>query len=44
MIRRVAAGLVLLVGAFWLASPFALGYSDKTAAVDDLTGDFARSF
>ncbi len=44
MIRRIAAGLVLLVGAFWLVSPFALGYSGKTAAVDDMTGDFRPVF
>ncbi|GAA1162922.1 hypothetical protein [Nocardioides aquiterrae] len=44
MIRRIAAGLVLLVGAFWLVSTFALGYSGKTAAVDDMTGDFRPVF
>lgn len=44
MIRRIAAVLVLLTGAFWLVSPFALGYSDKTAAVGDLTDDFRPVF
>lgn len=44
MIRRIAAGLVMLVGAFWLVSPFALGYASKTAAVDDMTGDFRPVF
>lgn len=44
MIKRVALGLVFMVGAFWLISTFALGYPAKTQAVDNLTNSFRPVF
>jgi hypothetical protein len=44
MIKKTALGLILLVGLYWLVSTFALGFPEKTKAVDGLTDDFRPVF
>jgi hypothetical protein len=44
LIKRIALGLVLAVGSFWLISTFALGYPGKTQAIDNLTNSFRPAF
>jgi hypothetical protein len=44
VIRRVSLAVVIIVGAFWVASALALDYPAKTQAVDDLTNSFRPAF
>jgi len=44
MTKRIALGLVLIVGLFWLVSTFALGYPAKTQAVGRLTNSLRPVF
>lgn len=44
MVRKMSLVLIVLVGAFWVASALALDYPKKTQAVDNLTNSFRPAF
>lgn len=44
VVRKISLVLIIVVGAFWVASALALDYPKKTQAVDNLTNSFRPAF
>jgi hypothetical protein len=44
MVRKAAAVVALVVGLFWIISPYAMHYPSKLSATDDITDAFRSSY